>query len=436
MMHLLMQTPSVHHNLEFVVATTVANSTEVRGTSTGGLRCVRSLLDGYAARNNTDTWVARRDMPSGLEPMPYSEFASCFRVNRGGLITRLTGSNRAVSFRPFVSCSPRGGRYHEYCRNSLVKYRSWSGGLWEGWGGEEGELATTEDPVARQRMIDNWVSFRDTTLQLDPAERPRGFTARDLDFTHNRRQRRRRREGEDSEREENEEDDGSSYGFSDDEEENLDGIHGDGGPLREDGVVTRRWADGRDGQSVDWSNGQWAQNASVREDTTTWVSMNRDSAAADTRRAAAEGITGVQTRVLPAEGGEHVLNEKQQLAVTLVYERAEVEIAFREAVARADAEGAPRPQDNRGEPLRLVMSGTAGTGKTVAIWEMLRRVGQSRFLVLAPTGNAACALSGGQVRGQVHGRECFPSTFLLSRSILNALAMVVVWGALLSFVSS
>lgn len=111
-------------------------------------------------------------------------------------------------------------------------------------------------------------------------------------------------------------------------------------------------------------------------------------------RTAAEPITGaLLLQVLPAGVGQHVLNEKQQLAVDLVCEQAQMEIAFRQAVAQADARGGTRLEDDRGEPLRLVMSGTAGTGKTVAIREKLRRVGQSTFLVLAPTGNAACALS-------------------------------------------
>ncbi|CAM9419687.1 unnamed protein product [Pylaiella littoralis] len=40
------------------------------------------------------------------------------------------------------------------------------------------------------------------------------------------------------------------------------------------------------------------------------------------------------------------------------------------------------------------MTGTAGTGKTVAIREMVRRIGRYRFLLLAPTGNASCAIGG------------------------------------------
>ncbi|CAM9191521.1 unnamed protein product, partial [Pylaiella littoralis] len=321
MMHLLMQTPSVNHDLEFVTASATAATSEVVATEAGGLRRVSDLIDGYAKRCDPATWARARDAPSGLDSMPYSEFASRYRLQRGGKIVALTSRNRVVSFRPFVSSSPRGPRYYEYCRNSLVKFRAWSGELWNGWGGEDGELATTDDPDARQRMIDTW--------QRAGGEQNDG----DED------------DGEEEDESFSEEDES----FSDDgEEDNLDGIHGDGGPLREDEGFRRVWADGRDGAVVDWSNGQWAANAG-----------------------------------------------KQQLAVDLVCERARVEIAFREAVARAP-QGGPPPEDTRGEPLRLVMSGTAGTGKTVAIREMLRRVGQSRFLVLAPTGNAACALPGGQ----------------------------------------
>ncbi|CAN0290231.1 unnamed protein product, partial [Scytosiphon promiscuus] len=46
------------------------------------------------------------------------------------------------------------------------------------------------------------------------------------------------------------------------------------------------------------------------------------------------------------------------------------------------------------QPLRLFLTGTAGTGKTVVIREMVRTVGRQRIKLLAPTGNAACAIEG------------------------------------------
>ena len=45
----------------------------------------------------------------------------------------------------------------------------------------------------------------------------------------------------------------------------------------------------------------------------------------------------------------------------------------------------------------MIMAGTAGTGKTVVINEMVQTVGAEKFKLLAPTGNAACGI-GGQVR--------------------------------------
>ncbi|CAM9720921.1 unnamed protein product [Pylaiella littoralis] len=45
-------------------------------------------------------------------------------------------------------------------------------------------------------------------------------------------------------------------------------------------------------------------------------------------------------------------------------------------------------------PLRLLLTGTAGTGKTVVIPETARRVEKQRFILMAPTGNAACAIGG------------------------------------------
>lgn len=55
------------------------------------------------------------------------------------------------------------------------------------------------------------------------------------------------------------------------------------------------------------------------------------------------------------------------------------------------------PVDNKGDAQHLIMMGMAGTGEIVAILELpLRRIGRHRFLLLAPTGNAARAV-GGQV---------------------------------------
>lgn len=47
-------------------------------------------------------------------------------------------------------------------------------------------------------------------------------------------------------------------------------------------------------------------------------------------------------------------------------------------------------------PLGMVLTGTAGTGKTVDNREMVRKIGRVIFLLLAPTVNAACGM-GGQV---------------------------------------
>lgn len=188
LMRLLIQTPSVHHSLEFVIASI--------GDPAGGLRRRAHLLEAYARRRDPAAWGAHQELPPNLGGMSYSLFAATFRLNGQGLITALTGRNRVVSSRPFASSKPRGPRYHEYCRNRLVKFRPWEGELWQGWGGDHGELATTDDPVAQQGMIANWVACRDECLRLDPDDRPRGFSARDAHLDANRRQPRWRQGGD------------------------------------------------------------------------------------------------------------------------------------------------------------------------------------------------------------------------------------------------
>ena len=103
----------------------------------------------------------------------------------------------------------------------------------------------------------------------------------------------------------------------------------------------------------------------------------------------------------PATQPPPALNEEQQLAVGAVVDYAASLDAYVAALNNAPcADGVhvqgplvvPRP-----EPLRMLLTGTAGTGKTVVITEMVRLIGRDRFKILTPTGNAACAI-GGQVK--------------------------------------
>lgn len=83
------------------------------------------------------------------------------------------------------------------------------------------------------------------------------------------------------------------------------------------------------------------------------------------------------------------LNEKQRLAVCSVRRHADQLGAYRAAVDQGlELPALP-------EPLRMVLAGTAGTGKTVTN-EMVRQMGAHRFKLMAPTGCAARGI-GGQV---------------------------------------
>ena len=90
------------------------------------------------------------------------------------------------------------------------------------------------------------------------------------------------------------------------------------------------------------------------------------------------------------------LNTKQAHAVNIVRHHDLQILAYRHQRARA-GEMHPGQAVDPLEPLRMIMAGTAGTGKTVVINEMVRTVGAEKFKLLAPTGNAACGI-GGQVR--------------------------------------
>ena len=148
------------------------------------------------------------------------------QAHQGGQILPHSRRNRGVSCRPFLSYKPRGDRYADYCRNSLVKFRLRSGGLHNGWGGPDGELADTDDPVRREHMVETWLEFAQEIQGLPRHQQPRGWSARDLQTP---RRRRRQQGGNDGDGDASS---SSSEGETDDEsDDSLDGIHGDGGRL-------------------------------------------------------------------------------------------------------------------------------------------------------------------------------------------------------------
>ena len=153
-MHLLLQSRSVVHHLEFVRPSTQCTDVEMVAGGTRRLAVRRDLLHAHAARHQDDAWARGHPDEEVLQAMPYSEFAATFNLNRGGQILPHYRRNRVVSFRPFLSCEPRGERHVDDCHNSLVKFRPWSGGLHNGWGGLDVELADTDDPVRREYMVE------------------------------------------------------------------------------------------------------------------------------------------------------------------------------------------------------------------------------------------------------------------------------------------
>ena len=115
--------------------------------------------------------------------------------------------------------------------------------------------------------------------------------------------------------------------------------------------------------------------------------FGQESPAAWIKNAMREGLRG-ETATTSAQPLS--LNEKQRLAVCSVRRHADQLGAYRAAVDQGlELPALP-------EPLRMVLAGTAGTGKTGTIYEMVRQMGAHRFELMAPTGCAARGI-GGQV---------------------------------------
>ena len=103
--------------------------------------------------------------------------------------------------------------------------------------------------------------------------------------------------------------------------------------------------------------------------------------------AAAAAAAGTSSAAYAAPNGSpaFLLNYKQQLFVDIVVEHAHsvdaCRLAAREVPTGSDVQDWPKP-------LRIILTGTAGTGKIV-INEIVRLLGY-----LAPTGNVAVAIDG------------------------------------------
>ena len=99
-MHLLLQSRSVVHHLEFVRPSTQCTDVEMVAGGTRRLAVRRDLLHAHAARHQDDAWARGHPDEEVLQAMPYSEFAATFNLNRGGKILPHSRRNRVVSFRP------------------------------------------------------------------------------------------------------------------------------------------------------------------------------------------------------------------------------------------------------------------------------------------------------------------------------------------------
>eukprot|EP00752_Nemacystus_decipiens_P005573 g5042.t1 len=360
-----------------------------RAEPAGGVTSFRDLSVAYSHRMEVSSWAdnggGRPASDDELREMNYCTFAATYKLAGRKRTRDHERANRVGSYVPVYSNRPSNLTYADYYRNQLVKLRPLFGELWRECDGQEGESVDTHDEAARATMIEVWRQWALIILALPLLQWPRGFSACDL---QGERRRRRRRAGDD--------DDDDELDLEPDDEDNLDGLHGWGGRPPEDDVVDRRWSDGRDGVQHDWAKGGWSAALGVRDDSSRWARNQRYEA----EMAVASARAGSSSAAAAARGAPGpTLNEKQALALSLVVHHAGRLDAYRAARDALDGARAMGPLPPAPEPLRLLLTGTAGTGKTVDIRKMVRVVGRERFKVLAPTGNAACAIEGKTIHG-------------------------------------
>ena len=246
--HLNFQAKSVDHNMSFARASTQKDSVELQRGPRGRREIRRDTLTAYGERLDAQTWPPRTMLVNdALRDTPFADFVMDFYVGRNGIISRCRSGaarNRVVTFRPIYSSDPRGDNYPDYCRSRLIRFRPWSSDLANGWGGAEGDVAQTEDPVKRQAMVDAWTDFAERTLLLPEPQRPTGFSAPDLRPAPRRRRRRRHRRVDDTTGDgSTDERDSSSCSQDSEDEPNLDGVYGNAGARPGDLSERRGWQD-------------------------------------------------------------------------------------------------------------------------------------------------------------------------------------------------
>ena len=160
--------------------------------------------------------------------------------------------------------------------------------------------------------------------------------------------------------------------------DNVDGVHGDGGRFPDELDDRRSWSDKADGTAVNWGMQNWSKELHVREDAETCATDTPAAAAAAVaaQRVAAASATaaaaGASNAVYAYWFASTLLNYKQRLLVDIVVDHAHSVDAYRLAEHRvppgSGVQDWPRP-------LRIILTGTGGTGNTFVINEIVRLLG-------------------------------------------------------------
>ena len=160
----------------------------------------------------------------------------------------------------------------------------------------------------------------------------------------------------------------SSEGKTDDENDNnLDCTRGDGVRLPDHLDVMRGWSDGADGVPVDGPMRNWSEVLHVLDDGETWVSGRRSAAAAAVaaERAASAAASETSSAVYAEHNGSvrSSSTTSNSCSRTSSWRTHSVDAC---RLAESTVHAGSRVQDWP-KPLRIILTGTAGTVKIVVI---------------------------------------------------------------------
>ena len=362
--------------------TPTAENNDADNDEEGKSVLVMSLIDAYAVRCDKSKWVHGAEFDAievDLQSMNLFTFCQLYKVGQQGHTLNLIyvggpSHKVVVNFYPKKDSDPKGQEYVEFCKYSLMKYRSWEDSHKNAWCIDGDEESTTDEDIT---------SAFTALVQSFGTKVPR-YIEREIN-NHNYKKKRK-----------NGDEDGAEdvmRGGRDDDEDFSNGSNYDANEkdfledLGTQGLNHDQSGDDMDDLDIEWDEEHsWKKASDIGEDMSEWHDIFEDLKSSN-------GIESSSRKVIDAR----TLNEKQKQAHDMIVSSC---ISTEESSTDIGGKGIGRLQ---------MLLGSGGCGKSYVIdavimtlekvydWDM------SNIGVFATTGKAATNIGGSTIQNYTTG---------------------------------